>query len=51
MYNTPVAGAAATLAFTGTVLDTGWLIVAATSMLFAGLALMKIAPKRRKADR
>lgn len=51
MYNTPVSGGVATLAFTGTVLDAGWMIVAATSLLFAGLALMKITPRRKKADR
>lgn len=51
MYHASVAGATGTLAFTGTVLDSGWMIVLAAASLFAGLALRKIAPMRKKADR
>lgn len=51
MYHASVAGTTGTLAFTGAALDSGWMIVLAVATLFAGLALQKIAPKRKKADR
>lgn len=50
MYNAPMSGLVATggtLAFTGAALSVGWLIVAAITLVFVGLAIMKIMPKRK----
>ena len=43
---TLAGGATATLPFTG--LDTVGMIVAAVTLLFAGVALVKLVPKRTK---
>lgn len=51
MYHASIGATTGALAFTGTVLDMGWLVVFAVAALFAGLALRKIAPMRKKADR
>lgn len=48
MYHASIGATTGALAFTGTVLDMGWLVVFAVSALFAALALQKIAPKRKK---
>ena len=45
MYGKPVPGVAAgTLPFTGLIF--GWKVVAATTLVFAGLALLRLMPKR-----
>jgi hypothetical protein len=43
------AGASGSLAATG--LTIGWTLVAALTLIFLGLALVKLAPRRRSSDR
>jgi len=46
MYGKPVPGVAAgTLPFTGLIF--GWKVVVATTLVFAGLALLRLIPKRQ----
>jgi hypothetical protein len=46
MYGKPVPGVAiGTLPFTGLIF--GWKVVAATTLVFAGLALLRLVPKRQ----
>lgn len=55
MYNNPVAGSAvgtagALAATGGDVLSVGWMLVAAITLMFAGLAVKNLIPVRRNSD-
>jgi hypothetical protein len=39
-------GATGALAFTGTAVNTLWIVLGALTLVFAGLALLRIAPRR-----
>jgi len=49
MYGKLTTGTGAGLAFTG--FESLWLIVAGTTLVFAGLAVMKLVPKRNRSKR
>lgn len=48
MYNPCVTATAAGCSLAATGLDVGWSIVAATTLLFTGLAFKNIVPRRRR---